>query len=246
DRRHSPRQRLPDRPPRPRRLRRRLQLERRGRAPPSRRGAGRRPGQPAAGSLGRRLLRPRRHRADPRPGPRRRSLVRRRRHHHRLRRPTERRRPGLRRRLRPGGGRDPAPDRGRLPRQRPDHGPGRATVPDRKRRRDGGRVRHLRREVPRGVRRRRARGAGGRDAGDPASGRSSLLFRADDRRRLEDAAVLGGGCLRGLRRRQRRGALHGPAGQGRRHRGRRLARDHGLPAPGRVRPDHEGARLVGV
>ena len=78
----------------------------------------------------------------------------------------------------------------RLPRQRPGDRAGRAAVPRRGRRGNGHRVRDRSREAPRRVRRRPAARRRPRDGRDPAAGRRAGLHRAVRAARLEVAAVL--------------------------------------------------------
>ena len=120
-----------DRRARPRRVRRRVELERRDRAIAEQGRAGHGAGEPAPWDHRRRRLHRRGPRADRRSCARRRPLVRRRGDHERRHRREERRRPRLRGGLRPRGRRDPWRCRGGLEGQRPEQRARASDVPDR-------------------------------------------------------------------------------------------------------------------
>ena len=152
----------------------------------------------------------------------------------------ERRRPGLRRGVRPRRGRDPRCSRGGLEGQRPEQRARPPAVSDRGRGVGDG-VLHRPGQGPRRVRRRPLRRAGRADRSHPAARRRSGVRRAERAARVEAPPVMGGRRHRRQGGRHRRRPLDGRAGRREDHRGRGLARDHDLAAPGRDRRDPGGA-----
>ena len=195
-----------------RRVRRRIQLERRHRAVAPAGLHRHRPGQPAA-RRGRRFgLHRQPAQPDRRPGAAGRALLRRRGHLQRRSQRAERRRPGLRRRLRPRRRRTPRRSRERVQGQHPEHGPSPVQLSHRTRRGDRGRVRDQPGAAPGGLCRRSAAGDHGADGRDPASRRGRGVQRRLRTASLEEATVLGRGRHRRQGRGKRHRPVHGPAG----------------------------------
>ena len=177
------------------------------------------------------------------PGPRRRPLVRRRGDHERRDEGEERRRPRLRRGLRPRRGRDAW---ARSTAASKDSVLNSALVPRQYPTADGGSRRRSSSIDPAKVRDAFAADLSDEEAALMAATQRPVaelgVLRADGPAGLEAPAVLGRRRHRRQGGRHRRRPLDGGAGRRDDHRGRGLARDHGLAASGRDRRDPRSRR----